>query len=333
MLDLTLLLQILQGIDFIHQNEIAHGDVQPGNVLFGLKDMTSVDENDLVQSLKPRNPEDSSNDAGVSEPVQRLDGKPDKWAPRYLALDQPLVEHADVDPQFAVKISDMGAAFTFSDPHSEPITPIGLRSSECMCGAQVNQNQDVWSFGCLIYEFLTGIPLFVVAGYDHDEEEDQDDEHFLQFSGILGPLPQHILSRWPRANLYYDSEGRQREKHPEKPRNEEGSETELARKERAEDEQLPGGHVDGDTPGDHLGGEAIPGDDHGGDNDSEDAYDIPPLLSLEGYFNEYKRADVSDKEAAAITELIRLVLQYDPKKRPSAVELLKHPWFAEEQTV
>ena len=33
----SLLRQVLLGLDFLHRNDIIHGDVQPGNVLFSVK--------------------------------------------------------------------------------------------------------------------------------------------------------------------------------------------------------------------------------------------------------------------------------------------------------
>ena len=40
--------------------------------------------------------------------VNRLDGKVDKWAPRYLPMAWPLHEHAYRGPGFTVKITDLG---------------------------------------------------------------------------------------------------------------------------------------------------------------------------------------------------------------------------------
>jgi serine/threonine protein kinase len=89
----------LLGLSFLHQNGVVHGDVQPGNLLFVPQSI-----NDDADKLE----QDPSED-GVSQPVMRLDGRLDRWAPRYIVTDEPLTEFVDVGPGLTVKISDMGA--------------------------------------------------------------------------------------------------------------------------------------------------------------------------------------------------------------------------------
>lgn len=55
----------------------------------------------------------------------------------------------------------------------------------------------------------------------------------------------------------------------------------------------------------------------------------PDLRSVEQAFDE-TRPDVDDAEAAQIKSLVRWILNYDPAKRPSADEILRHPWFSED---
>ena len=45
----SVLRQILLGLDFLHKNRIVHGDLQPGNFLFSMKDLSTFRENDLVE--------------------------------------------------------------------------------------------------------------------------------------------------------------------------------------------------------------------------------------------------------------------------------------------
>jgi serine/threonine protein kinase len=56
---------------------------------------------------------------------------------------------------------------------------------------------------------------------------------------------------------------------------------------------------------------------------------LPIIRSLENLFAENKSPEIGDDEAAVVCELMRRMLEYDAAKRPSAVELLEHPWLAE----
>ena len=96
-----ILKQSLQGLEFLHQNGIAHGDFQPGNMLFTLKDLPRVSHDKLNQDQNYKY-------GAISPSVERVDGKADKWAPEYLAVPQPLADYADISRNFSVKLSDMG---------------------------------------------------------------------------------------------------------------------------------------------------------------------------------------------------------------------------------
>jgi serine/threonine protein kinase len=96
-----ILKQSLQGLAFLHKNGVAHGDFQPGNILFSVQSIDSFDEASLRQ-------EENVQTKSISPPVERLDGKQDKWAPRYLCLAQPLAPYASVSENLRVKLSDMG---------------------------------------------------------------------------------------------------------------------------------------------------------------------------------------------------------------------------------
>lgn len=85
----SILKQSLEALAFLHRNGIAHGDFQPGNILFTLKDLNSTPEEVLRQ-------EENVEAESISPPVQRLDGKQDKWAPRYLCVAQPLSPYSHI---------------------------------------------------------------------------------------------------------------------------------------------------------------------------------------------------------------------------------------------
>ncbi|KAK1772822.1 serine protein kinase [Phialemonium atrogriseum] len=141
----SILKQSLQSLAFLHENGIAHGDFQPGNMLFTLDDIDSKPEDVLRQ-------EEDEQAMSISPPVQRLDDKQDRWAPRYLCVAQPLAPFTYYAEGFKIKLSDMGGAYFFTDPPTKPVTPLGLRAPELILTGAVDKTLDVWSFGCLLFK-------------------------------------------------------------------------------------------------------------------------------------------------------------------------------------
>ncbi|OAQ94030.1 serine protein kinase [Purpureocillium lilacinum] len=190
----SILKQSLQALAFLHENGVAHGDFQPGNMLFTLDDIDSKPEEVLRQ-------QEDVDSGSISPPVQRLDGKQDKWAPRYLSVAQPLVAFTRYSEGFKIKLSDMGGAYFFTDPPTKPVTPMGLRAPELILSGTVNQTLDIWSFGCLVFELITGEPLFCVPW-----SESEDDDHLLSLNSRLGALPDELYKHWKTSSLYFTPE-------------------------------------------------------------------------------------------------------------------------------
>ncbi|KAH7311623.1 putative serine protein kinase [Stachybotrys elegans] len=186
----AILKQSIQALELIHANGIAHGDFQPGNMLFCLSDIHKQPEDSLRQE----------NDAqGMStSPLQRLDGKTDKWAPRYLCISQPLTDFTPYADGLKIKLSDMGGAYFFGNPPEKFVTPVGLRAPELILTGDVNEKLDIWSFGCILFELITGRPLFCIPGLDG-----RDDNHLLALTAAIGPLPDELFKLWTTSSLYF----------------------------------------------------------------------------------------------------------------------------------
>lgn len=98
----SILKQSLQALAFLHENGIAHGDFQPGNMLFTLSYIDSTPEDSLRQ-------QEDVQTQSISPPVERRDGKQDKWARAYLCVAQPLAPFTPYTEGFKLKLSDLGA--------------------------------------------------------------------------------------------------------------------------------------------------------------------------------------------------------------------------------
>ncbi|KAI9771022.1 MAG: hypothetical protein M1839_002990 [Geoglossum umbratile] len=322
-----ILKQSLQGLEFLHRHGFTHAGFHPGNLLFTVSTLDSIPEEQLQQSLEYNS---------VSEPVKRLDGKVDKWAPRYLAFSQPLLAYTDIKPGFTIKLTDMAEAFRSADPPGEqPYIPIDLTAPELFLDRPFNEKIDIWSFGCLAYEFLTAARLFQ---QEYSNREDWFDEHFLQMNQILGDLPDGIFSQWPRAHEYFD------ENREPIPWTQIRTPSQGEAKSPSDECNIEGLRVGDDGEGPGVEGAAVSkvesdrcvesGGQSQGDGDVEQLYlkgprgrvvRLPPLDKL---FQLQRHKDIGDAEAAEILSLIREALQYEPEKRATAAQLLQNPWFS-----
>jgi serine/threonine protein kinase len=93
-----ILLHALRGLAFLHRNGVVHGDIQPGNLLFSIQGIDNIEEDELVQ-----------NESTTAIPLQRLDGKMDRWAPKNLYLQQSLHDRVELTTELVVKLSDLGS--------------------------------------------------------------------------------------------------------------------------------------------------------------------------------------------------------------------------------
>lgn len=388
-----ILRQTLLGIDFLHKRGIAHSDLQPGNILVSIKDLSSAEESQLAQydedgahfvkvpdssherfvrTYKDDGPNNAAELNPGSAKRQKIShaaesrnstqknpsplvvdslgipGELDRPVyedskPRYFALKRPLNDVVDLASPIRLKISEMGGAFFLSSPPETPATPINMRSPELILGHPIGQNQDIWSFGCLVFEFITGRPLFNVDPFDYGKMMDSfEDEDGCAESGDDGK--DYIgdgNERYHRPEFREDREG-DREADTEQEGN-----TEKETNERI-NPAIPQGEEDENDfcpDADHLQQFACalrplppsilsqwPKASRFFDQNGEAKYvkgeegdDIPPWYSLEVLFDHDNPVGVSAAERADVLHLIRHILQYEPQKRPSASQLLEHP--------
>lgn len=309
----SILRQTLHGLAYLHSNGVAHGDLQPGNLLFAIRHLGTVEEKLLVQQhvdlpsregekisfKEDHHPPHPRVKRGISKVALTRDDDPDPHLPRYFAYSQNLNDFAVLDQNFRIKISDMGGAYFFSQPPIKPVTPLALRSPELVVEGKFSKDQDIWSFGCLIFEFITGRVLFCVSSIDLDEmkkaadnatsnegalapnSSEADDEHLLEFAYIIGTLPPDLRSRWPRSSIYFNEKG-----------------------------EIIKNYIGALPPGFDLS-------------------TIPPTPPLRQFFDMEKPPDMSVEESEVVKDLLCWILQYDPSKRPSLSDLLQHPCFQE----
>ena len=69
------------------------------------------------------------------------------------------------------------------------------RAPEIILGVRYTTAIDMWSFGCILVELFTGIPLF---------PGETENEQMLMFLELLGEPPVHLLQRADRRKKFFD---------------------------------------------------------------------------------------------------------------------------------
>lgn len=130
-----------------------------------------------------------------------------------------------------VKVCDLGSASKVDDIFSSTIGTLGYISPEAMLRVGFSYPTDVWSFGCLVFELITGEAFF--SNYDDDsssdDSSDSDDSYdydsnisssddslkdeiedfyqqFVLYEEFLGRAPRKLLKR-RKNNPYFNSKG------------------------------------------------------------------------------------------------------------------------------
>ena len=219
-------------------------------------------------------------------------------------------------------LSSCSAFFAGSQP-SEIVTPPALRAPELVLKDKLETGLDVWSFGCLIFELVTNLTLFHVESLDGDQfDETTNDEHLIQITEIIQPLPEALLKKWSRASSYYGPTGERID----------GPGILVDPAQESIDMDFGAGLDEMDQED---------GSDHETDSDRQsqasladsDLRSQPSLAStrrfvtLEKRFRAVKPADIDEEEEKEIVSLMRLALQPDAAIRASAAQLLQHAWF------
>ncbi|SPO05600.1 uncharacterized protein DNG_08287 [Cephalotrichum gorgonifer] len=144
--------------------------------------------------------------------VERLDGKIDKWAPKYLTIPKPLAEEEAGHDQGDVRVADFGSVFWI---HKLPVfvaAQASFRAPELILRGDLGPAIDTWSFGCLMFELLTELPLFEL--FPGLERNTVDDEHLIYISEAIGLLPGDLIAKWPRYSKYFGPGGERLDARP-----------------------------------------------------------------------------------------------------------------------
>ena len=74
------------------------------------------------------------------------------------------------------------------------------RAPEIVLDLTYGYSCDIWSLGCVIFELLTGFPLFE----PNEEPLNKDIHHVYLFEKLLGPIPFTMKKKSKRSKFLFD---------------------------------------------------------------------------------------------------------------------------------
>ena len=162
-----------------------------------------------------------------------------------------------------IVLTDFGNSYFYKRRTENEIQDRIYRSPEVILDFKYSYAADMWSVGCVIFELLTGFPLFNVL----TEPLTKDIHHLFLMEKLLGPIPLVMKKKSKRSKFLFDSKKNFHIKNLEK------------------------------------------------------------ITRTSIYNILVKQHLFSETQARSIADFLSTVLQYNPQKRITADEMIKHQWL------
>ncbi|KAM3457141.1 hypothetical protein MY3296_001193 [Beauveria thailandica] len=313
--------QATRAIADLHSQGLCHGDLTTGNLLLGMVDLDCYQESDLFELFGRPLTDNLKTQSGEMFGVE---------APRYIVGNINFLFAPSHVFRPDVKLVDFDQCFPTSSPPQKMLgTPYEFLAPEVAAGLEPSPASDVWALGCCILRlragdgpfsspFEVGCPADVMSYIIHTLGGDVPRE-WQEILWDHKGMPTKDVSKGTPLREWGDPERSLRDivyniwDEPSSRVIETGSSRVLEQNFSFEQKNKPF----------HSGWSKMVWN--------------PEAIKVDGaYLGGYddnwplvlaSLPKISDHEAALLLDLLTTIFVYDPSKRPTAEELLEHPWF------
>ncbi|KAK7404162.1 hypothetical protein QQX98_010066 [Neonectria punicea] len=256
--------QATEAMNFLHKNQVCHGDFRPANILVKLASLDHLSEEDIFSLLGQPTQNPVRTESGEDLPAS---------SPRYLVTQADMSCLGSKYLTDQICVIDFGESFSFSSPPEDLGIPEHYLPPEVLLEEQdvIGPACDLWALGCTLFEIREQIPLFYMI-YNKDEL-------IAESVRFFGKLPKEKWEKWEARGDWFDKDGKWLRKQTQ-----------------------------------------------------PWSFEVALSKSSEAFENNHpeepkKSMMTSEAEQKLLADLLYQLFSYEPDKRPTAEEVLKHDWF------